>query len=143
MEKQNSSSGFKKMFVFLYVLPLRHCISPPPTSPQLVAKKQRFNEHSTLIPVSARYPYRVLFAKVKETVRASLEETGADKALLVAHSAGGWLARAALAEGKWEEGVASQDVVAGESMLRRREGRFHWTTLPLFCLLFFVVSFMS
>lgn len=52
--------------------------------------------------------------KVKDTVRASLEETGASKVLLVAHSAGGWLARAALAEGEWEEGVASQDVVAGE-----------------------------
>lgn len=53
--------------------------------------------------------------QVKETVRASLEETGAEKVLLVAHSAGGWLARAALAEGAWEEGVASEDVVAGKS----------------------------
>eukprot|EP00752_Nemacystus_decipiens_P004000 g3664.t1 len=51
--------------------------------------------------------------KVKDTVRESLEETGASKVLLVAHSAGGWLARAALGEGEWEEGVASQDVVAG------------------------------
>lgn len=64
-------------------------------------------------------------AKVKETVRASLEETGADRALLVGHSAGGWLARAALAEGTWEEGVASKDVVAGVRgyRYRYREGR--------------------
>lgn len=54
-------------------------------------------------------------------MRASLEETGASKVLLVAHSAGGWLARAALAEGEWEEGVASQDVVAGERYCSRVE----------------------
>lgn len=47
---------------------------------------------------------------------ASLDETGAEKVLLVGHSAGGWLARAALAEGKWEEGVASEDVVAGKAV---------------------------
>lgn len=41
------------------------------------------------------------------------EETGAEKVLLVGHSAGGWLARAALAAGDWAEGVASEDVVAG------------------------------
>lgn len=57
--------------------------------------------------------YNWYLQKVKDTVRASLEETGASKVLLVGHSAGGWLARAALAEGEWEEGVASQDVVAG------------------------------
>lgn len=43
-----------------------------------------------------------------------LEQTGADKVVLVGHSAGGWLARAALADGEWEEGIASEDVVAGE-----------------------------
>ncbi|CAM9800011.1 unnamed protein product, partial [Hapterophycus canaliculatus] len=59
------------------------------------------------------YNCATFLARVKETVRASLEETGAEKVLLVAHSAGGWLARAALAEGVWEEGVASEDVVAG------------------------------
>lgn len=53
---------------------------------------------------------------MKETVAASLDETGADKALLVGHSAGGWLARAALGEGAWEEGVASEDVVAGNAL---------------------------
>ncbi|CBJ31404.1 conserved unknown protein [Ectocarpus siliculosus] len=57
--------------------------------------------------------YSWYLQKVKETVRTSLEETGADKVLLVGHSAGGWLARATLAEGVWEEGVASEDVVAG------------------------------
>ncbi|CAN0065893.1 unnamed protein product [Ectocarpus fasciculatus] len=57
--------------------------------------------------------YSWYLQKVKETVRTSLEETGADKVLLVGHSAGGWLARATLAEGMWEEGVASEDVVAG------------------------------
>lgn len=62
------------------------------------------------------YPGNMLLAKVKDTVRSSLEETGASKVLLVGHSAGGWLARAALAEGDWEEGVASQDVVAGEEV---------------------------
>lgn len=54
-------------------------------------------------------------------MRASLEETGASKVLLVGHSAGGWLARAALAEGEWEEGVASEDVVAGERVCSRAE----------------------
>ena len=43
-----------------------------------------------------------------------LAETGADKVVLVGHSAGGWLARATLADGQWEDGVASEDVVAGE-----------------------------
>lgn len=43
-----------------------------------------------------------------------LEQTGADKVVLVGHSAGGWLARAALANGEWGEGIASEDVVAGE-----------------------------
>ncbi|CAM9242250.1 unnamed protein product [Scytosiphon promiscuus] len=57
--------------------------------------------------------YNWYLQKASDTVRTSLEETGAEKVLLVAHSAGGWLARAALAEGAWEEGVASEDVVAG------------------------------
>lgn len=73
-------------------------------------------------------------------MRASLEETGAEKALLVGHSAGGWLARAALAEGKWEEGVASQDVVAGEAMERERQG---WKALQRFLLDDDIARFLS
>ena len=49
---------------------------------------------------------------------ACIAETGADKVVLVGHSAGGWLARAALADGQWEDGVASEDVVAGELCCR-------------------------
>lgn len=85
----------------------------------------------------------MLFAQVKETVKVSLEESGADKVLLVGHSAGGWLARAALAEGKWEEGVASQDVVAGETVFKGRAGqRLSWTKRPL-DFLFFVIVVMK
>lgn len=56
---------------------------------------------------------------MKDTVGLCLEETGADKVILVGHSAGGWLARAAMADGGWEEGVSSEDVVAGERVRER------------------------
>eukprot|EP00904_Undaria_pinnatifida_P010556 jgi/Undpi1/6630/HiC_scaffold_20.g09109.m1 len=58
--------------------------------------------------------YKWYLEKVKATVSSCLAETGADKVVLVGHSAGGWLARATLADGQWEDGVASEDVVAGE-----------------------------
>lgn len=59
-------------------------------------------------------PYPSLIVKLKDTVATCLDQTGAEKVILVGHSAGGWLARAALANGEWEEGIASEDVVAGE-----------------------------
>lgn len=52
--------------------------------------------------------------QVKETVADCRKATGSDKVLLVGHSAGGWLARAALGAGEWEDGVSSEDVVTGE-----------------------------
>lgn len=92
--------------------------NPPISFDDLVTTaRMRRNEH---ILVPPQPPASTPPKKVKDTVRASLEETGAEKVLLVAHSAGGWLARAALAEGAWEEGVASEDVVAGKSGPERR-----------------------
>lgn len=70
-------------------------------------------------------------------MRTSLEETGADKVLLVGHSAGGWLARATLAEGVWEEGVASEDVVAGERWGAVGGVAVGWQACPSFVLIYF------
>jgi len=51
---------------------------------------------------------------VDEVVRAEVERTG-ERVVLVGHSAGGWLARAALADGTWmgEGTTRSRDLVAG------------------------------
>jgi len=59
-------------------------------------------------------PYPPPIEKLKDAVATCLDQTGADKVVLVGHSAGGWLARAALANGELGEGIASEDVVAGE-----------------------------
>lgn len=59
--------------------------------------------------------------QVKDTVAVCREETNADKVLLVGHSAGGWLARAAMGAGDWEDGVNSEDVVAGKHIGSRVE----------------------
>ena len=90
-------------------------------------------------------------SQVKETVSACLAETGADKVVLVGHSAGGWLARAALADGQWEDGVASEDVVAGEfwrlAILWPRPAFLHFFVIPFVYLTnllsFFVVLDVS
>ncbi|CAM9573394.1 unnamed protein product [Discosporangium mesarthrocarpum] len=57
--------------------------------------------------------YSWYLQKVRETVAEARETSGSDKIILMGHSAGGWLGRAAMGGGKWEEGVASEDVVAG------------------------------
>mmetsp|Transcript_31578 Transcript_31578/g.76248 ORF Transcript_31578/g.76248 Transcript_31578/m.76248 type:complete len:447 (-) Transcript_31578:4864-6204(-) len=41
--------------------------------------------------------------RLKETVDLAYEQSGGEKVLLLAHSAGGWLARAAMADGTWCE----------------------------------------
>lgn len=53
--------------------------------------------------------------RLKETVDAAHEESGGEKVLLVAHSAGGWLARAALGDGTWcdKQGVRTNEKVRG------------------------------
>jgi len=53
--------------------------------------------------------------RLKETVDAAHEESGGEKVLLMAHSAGGWLARAALADGIWcdERGIMTNERVRG------------------------------
>jgi hypothetical protein len=43
--------------------------------------------------------------RLKETVDVAFEESGGEKVIVLAHSAGGWLARAAMGDGVWcEEG---------------------------------------
>ena len=39
--------------------------------------------------------------RLKETVDQAYEESGGEKVMLLAHSAGGWLARAAMGDGTW------------------------------------------
>lgn len=108
----------RRMISYWYTASLQLSTVHTADSPQLLAKHLTNTSTMTVRQTCSIPPMSfAVRAKVKETVRASLEETGADKALLVGHSAGGWLARAALAEGKWEEGVASQDVVAGVKRL--------------------------
>ncbi len=85
-----------------------------PVSPH--PRNQHLNVCTSPVPFAVPRTYLSTLRKVKETVAASLDKTGAEKALLVGHSAGGWLARAALAEGAWEKGVASEHVVAGEAI---------------------------
>ncbi|CAM9755008.1 unnamed protein product [Choristocarpus tenellus] len=57
--------------------------------------------------------YSWYLQKVKDTVALARAETGCEKIILIGHSAGGWLGRATLGDGEWEEGIASEDVVAG------------------------------
>lgn len=71
------------------------------------------------LDVSASYcPPADNASKVRDTVALCRQETGSDKVLLVAHSAGGWLARAALGYGHWEGGMASEDVISGTRSTR-------------------------
>ncbi|CAM9491490.1 unnamed protein product, partial [Phaeothamnion confervicola] len=64
-------------------------------------------------------PYEPAFAwyldMVRKTVDVARKETGAPRVILVGHSAGGWLARAAMGAGTWDEtaGTSTEDVVAG------------------------------
>jgi pimeloyl-ACP methyl ester carboxylesterase len=43
--------------------------------------------------------------RLKETIDIAYEESGGEKVLLIGHSAGGWLARAAMGDGRWSENV--------------------------------------
>jgi pimeloyl-ACP methyl ester carboxylesterase len=49
--------------------------------------------------------------RLKETVDQAYEQSGGDKVILLAHSAGGWLARAAMADGTWcdEQGITTSE----------------------------------
>ncbi len=52
--------------------------------------------------------------RLKDTVDLAYEESGGEKVLLIAHSAGGWLARAAMGDGTWskEQGVQTSERVS-------------------------------
>jgi pimeloyl-ACP methyl ester carboxylesterase len=51
--------------------------------------------------------------RLKDSVDLAYDESGGDKVLLIGHSAGGWLARAALGDGTWceDEGVSTSERV--------------------------------
>jgi len=51
--------------------------------------------------------------KLKESVDQAYEESGGEKVILIAHSAGGWLARAAMSDGIWcaKEGIRTNERV--------------------------------
>lgn len=56
--------------------------------------------------------------RVKECVDLAYEESGGERVMLIGHSAGGWLARAAMGDGVWsEEGKDSTE----EDIVRTRE----------------------
>lgn len=59
--------------------------------------------------------YRWYLKRLRETVELAHEESGGEKVLLLAHSAGSWLARAALGDGNWCEtrGLRSSELVRG------------------------------
>lgn len=52
--------------------------------------------------------------RLKESVDLAYEESGGEKVVLMAHSAGGWLARAALGDGTWceERGIQTNERVS-------------------------------
>lgn len=71
-------------------------------------------------------------SQVKETVASCREQTGSEKVLLMGHSAGGWLARAALGAGNWEEGIASEDIITGTTIiLPARVSKFIYSSLTV------------
>ena len=47
--------------------------------------------------------------RLKEIVDLAYEESGGEKVILIGHSAGGWLARAALGDGSWSENSNNND----------------------------------
>ncbi len=53
--------------------------------------------------------------RLKECVDLAYEESGGKKVMLIGHSAGGWLARAAMGEGIWREGNEEQGASDGEN----------------------------
>jgi len=46
--------------------------------------------------------------RLKETVNRAYKETG-EKSLVIGHSAGGWLARAAMGDGVWSDNISTKD----------------------------------
>lgn len=48
--------------------------------------------------------------RVRASVRAASARAGGARVLLVGHSAGGWLARAALGDGAWSDGLRAPTV---------------------------------
>uniref|UniRef100_A0A7S2ERA3 GPI inositol-deacylase n=1 Tax=Ditylum brightwellii TaxID=49249 RepID=A0A7S2ERA3_9STRA len=63
------------------------------------------------LPTGGGYGWYI--ARLKATIDAAYEESGGEKVLVIGHSAGGWLARAAMANGVWNEseGVKTADRV--------------------------------
>ncbi len=49
--------------------------------------------------------------RLKQSVDQAYEESGGEKVILMAHSAGGWLARAAMSDGIWSTDVDSESVI--------------------------------
>lgn len=66
---------------------------------------------NTALPTGRGYGWYI--QRLKECVDAAYEESGGERVLLIGHSAGGWLARAALGDGTWDEesGVRTADRV--------------------------------
>jgi len=50
--------------------------------------------------------------RLKETVDLAYTESGGEKVLVIGHSAGGWLARAAMADGIWSESESESETAA-------------------------------
>lgn len=65
------------------------------------------------LPTGLGYGWYV--KRLKETVDLAHRESGGERVLLLAHSAGGWLARAALGDGTWcdERGIRTNERVRG------------------------------
>jgi hypothetical protein len=65
------------------------------------------------LPTGLGYGWYV--KRLKDTVDLAHEKSGGEKVLLLAHSAGGWLARAALGDGVWcnERDIRTSDRVRG------------------------------
>mmetsp|Transcript_63890 Transcript_63890/g.71522 ORF Transcript_63890/g.71522 Transcript_63890/m.71522 type:complete len:455 (-) Transcript_63890:101-1465(-) len=53
--------------------------------------------------------------RLKETVDRAYTESGGEKVLVIGHSAGGWLARAAMADGIWSESTEAEAETAAEN----------------------------
>lgn len=66
---------------------------------------------NSALPTGRGYGWYI--KRLKECVDIAYEESGGERVLLIGHSAGGWLARAAMGDGTWDEatGVRTADRV--------------------------------
>jgi len=66
---------------------------------------------NSVLPTGKSYQWYI--RRLKETVNEAYEKSGGQKVLLLGHSAGGWLCRASMGDGLWEDNVRASDRICG------------------------------